>query len=540
MQAQKHVSITSFTILNTVSKLPAIMLSKFFFDETTTSGMLYGSMLAFVGCTVYSLSKQGFLKQTTWRVNHACGLYTILVLWSVYLAYTSYVLVRPSIASNKTFRRLKSNFFNFSKSRMQALSDLHFNISGPQNVSALRLSLTYNHTLAVRIIEAMSKMEVTINTQKEIDEMYKNAMKGIVDDIEQQRADAAASFLTVSRAGSPDYVAGVSTLRNNVLTKHAVVGRQSTKGLKYNRLLTTGFGDRMSVYLTVAAAAATVGADVYVYWHDNPDDLGVCEVCRLAYEPIRPFVRWPANMHVLRQVEFEEQTQHMDTIEYNREGLLVSYHAFDGIYTTAWRTFGLPSTLPQLSRNSFELSYRKVAREMRIECPSRECEPVSMSKFVVLHFRCGDKMHPLSDFNTVEVLRRIPGHVPVVVVTDDDKRLNEMLSVAAPFAANITRLRPIPDKLVTMIRDFAVLLNATGIIQHSTNAWSSYSSVPAMMRGIPLLNTWVGPNDLALENTSSVGLLRYFEENGGCPVELRSSKRNEQISAFVDTVARML
>ena len=468
MQAQKHVSITSFTILNTVSKLPAIMLSKFFFDGATTSGMVYGSMFTFVGCTVYSLSKQGFLKQTTLRVNYAHGIYIILILWSVYLAYTLYVLVRPSIASDKTFRRLKSNFSNFSKSRMQALSDLHFDVS-------------------------------------------------------------------VNR--SSDFVSGVSTLRNNVLTKDVVPGRQNTKALKYNRLLPTGFGDRMSVYLTVAAAAATVGADVYVYWHDNPDDQMVCEVCRLGYETIRPFVRWPVNMHVLREVDFEGKTQHMDTIEYGREGLLVSHHAFDGIYTTAWKTFGLSSTLPQLSRNSFELSYRKVAREMRIECPSREWEPVSMGKFVVLHFRCGDKMQPLSDFNTVEVLRRIPGHVYVVVVTDDDNQFNEMLSVSGPFVANITRLSPLPDKSVTMMRDFAVLLNATGIIQHSTNAWSSYSSVPAMMRGIPLLNTWIGGADLRSQNTSSVGLLRSFAENGGCPVELTSSRRDAQISAFMDIVA---
>ena len=96
------------------------------------------------------------------------------------------------------------------------------------------------------------------------------------------------------------------------------------------------------------------------------------------------------------------------------------------------------------------------------------------------------------------------------------------------------------DASANRLCDFAVLLNATAIIQHATNAWSSYSSVPAMIRGIPLLNTWIGPNDVATQNTSMVGLLRYFEENGGCPVELRSSKRNEQISAFVDIVVRML
>ncbi len=44
----------------------------------------------------------------------------------------------------------------------------------------------------------------------------------------------------------------------------AVPSPKNTKALKYNRLLPTGFGDRISVYLSVSAAAATVGADVYV------------------------------------------------------------------------------------------------------------------------------------------------------------------------------------------------------------------------------------------------------------------------------------
>jgi hypothetical protein len=281
----------------------------------------------------------------------------------------------------------------------------------------------------------------------------------------------------------------------------------------------------------------------------------------------------------------------MDAIEFNQKGLLVSYHAFDGIYTTAWKTFGLPSMLPQLSRDAFESSYRKVALEMRIKCQFYECQHVNVSKFIVLHFRGGDKMAPVSEFNTVEVLRRIPGHVHVVVVTDDESSCNEMLSAGAPYRANITRLSALPDALAQRMRDFAVLLNATGIIQHAVEAWSSYSSVPAIMRGIPLLNTWIGheeadiitdirksrravrwaqqsikdaeeDNDdgertnweqklseekenlrslqqkhLELQNASSVGLLRTFElENGGCPVELRSSKRNEEISVFLNTV----
>lgn len=45
---------------------------------------------------------------------------------------------------------------------------------------------------------------------------------------------------------------------------------------------------------------------------------------------------------------------------------------------------------------------------------------------------------------------------------------------------------------------------------------------------------------LKFQNASSVGLLRYFEENGGCPVELRSSKRNEEISVFLNTVVSLM
>jgi hypothetical protein len=41
---------------------------------------------------------------------------------------------------------------------------------------------------------------------------------------------------------------------------------------------------------------------------------------------------------------------------------------------------------------------------------------------------------------------------------------------------------------------------------------------------------------IEFQNASSVGLLLYFEKNGGCPVELLSSKRNEQISVFLNTV----
>jgi hypothetical protein len=229
-----------------------------------------------------------------------------------------------------------------------------------------------------------------------------------------------------------------TTARHETFVKPASSHRtEKTYALKYSRRLPTGFGDRMSVYITVAAAAASLGADVYAYWHDNPSDETQPAHARMAYESVEPFVRWPANLHVLAEIVFLEGTREMPAIEYNVHGLLVSYHAFDGVYPTAWKTFGIPHNLPRLDREKFERSYRDVARETSVYCPSHEWEHLGVGKFVVLHFRGGDKSTSLSQFNTPEVLRRIPGHVRVVVVTDDDHQFNEMLSVATPYAPHV-------------------------------------------------------------------------------------------------------
>jgi len=63
-------------------------------------------------------------------------------------------------------------------------------------------------------------------------------------------------------------------------TSHAIASHQkwskntSVKSpimmsFKYDRGLKTGFGDRISVLLNVAAAAATVNAHVFVWWHEG-------------------------------------------------------------------------------------------------------------------------------------------------------------------------------------------------------------------------------------------------------------------------------
>jgi hypothetical protein len=42
--------------------------------------------------------------------------------------------------------------------------------------------------------------------------------------------------------------------------------------------------------------------------------------------------------------------------------------------------------------------------------------------------------------------------------------------------------------------DMSLMLSAIGIMQHAPRGYSSYSSVPAMAKGIPLLSTYKGPH----------------------------------------------
>ena len=44
------------------------------------------------------------------------------------------------------------------------------------------------------------------------------------------------------------------------------------------------------------------------------------------------------------------------------------------------------------------------------------------------------------------------------------------------------------------LQDVLLALSAVAIVQHASTGWSSFTSVPAMARGIPLINTFTGSN----------------------------------------------
>ena len=139
----------------------------------------------------------------------------------------------------------------------------------------------------------------------------------------------------------------------------------SSRAFRYYRSLETGFGDRISVYLNVAAAAATVNRSVYVWWHEcNQDATHLAELC---LDEVNMRIVWPSNLHVLSQEDFCRQTVNLSDIIYNTPGVLMSNLAFDSVYTTAWKTMRLPNKFPEIHKDIFERCYKEVCKQFKLK-----------------------------------------------------------------------------------------------------------------------------------------------------------------------------
>jgi hypothetical protein len=271
-------------------------------------------------------------------------------------------------------------------------------------------------------------------------------------------------------------------------------------------------------------------------------------VCELLFDRIQHYVIWPQNLKILPKEKYNEsEISCSGNIQYNIPGLLPSYHAFDGVYSIAWKTMMLPEPLPQLQLQDFVESYRDVAKQVKINIAKHPV--LKDQKYVVLHVRAGDKSTPPNHFNTFDILCQLPQGMPIIVITDSDQDLpliipdtsipilsaDTHLHSSEPSSLNIFRFPRTAERYEGVMQDFQVLLGATGIIQHAKNAWSSYSSVAAMMNAVPLLNTWMSDNP-EVDPSKAVGALANFASNGGIPAELKSAHLKEDVQVFMDMI----
>ena len=252
----------------------------------------------------------------------------------------------------------------------------------------------------------------------------------------------------------------------------------------YDRTICSGLGDRLGAMLTVATLAHIAGVQVEMEWCSLEEGRNYGNI----KEHIPTWVGYNYSLtefegafwlpRNVRWVERFSDTTRPKVSYVGNE--LPAHEALDQAYTTASRTTRLHKTVHP---DDFIRAYYIVGAQL--------APRVQPERNVVLHVRAPGvnnyaprAVRELSFFCTRKVLASVlRAGYEVVVVSDDLQHARDVLE---PYVDALTFVDGAP------FDHMAILLGALGIIQHCTMGYSSYSSVPAMARGIPLINTYKG------------------------------------------------
>lgn len=276
----------------------------------------------------------------------------------------------------------------------------------------------------------------------------------------------------------------------------------------HDRPASTGLGDRFGVYLCVAALARISNSLCYSYWRNDAKS-GPHRFYR--WDIVRDAIRLPSNLRILDECSFrtlyDSQGLELRRIRYSGNEL-PSDEGYDCVYPLAHRALTFADS--PVSQTDMENAYVQVSREWSIEMTNRSM--TFPDPYVAVHLRGQDKRTQFltlqNDFQTHHVLANIPDGLTIIAVTDDEE-------LATYYLNRYPQALRLPDDLSSReendLRSLGILMRAKAIVQHAENGWSAYSSVAAMARGIPLINTYTGPGFNRLE---------LFRSQGGLPPEL--------------------
>lgn len=109
--------------------------------------------------------------------------------------------------------------------------------------------------------------------------------------------------------------------------------------------------------------------------------------------------------------------------------------------------------------------------------------------YILIHFRSGDDNTEARDetpFCTRLVIQRLHAQGVYMKVISNNHSFSMSWLTGLPSIHLVHTKSPYQDILLA--------LSAAAIVQHASTGWSSYTSVPAMAKGIPLINTFTGKN----------------------------------------------
>jgi hypothetical protein len=304
----------------------------------------------------------------------------------------------------------------------------------------------------------------------------------------------------------------------------------------YDRAVCTGLGDRVGALMTLATLARVHDVEVVFRWCGDPSEIYPTQ---RAFMPkwhgfdynLTEFQRrfWPDSLQISMAYPNLTREQLESPYKIVWQGLRVpAESALDQIYPTAWMAVEVPGR-PVPDPETYKESYRWVARSVMVHALAHNSNDLRLEGgYIALHMRgpddntysqhegCHDSPKLYCTTRVVNRLRKEIPRATIVVLTNNAEWAKQALS---------------PKKVVISqdvddYDDLALLLGAKAIVQHANFGWSSYSSNPAMIAGVPLLTTF--RRRLVQEHRFNI-----FKNYGGIPDEFHDC---EQIPEFVQKV----
>ena len=288
----------------------------------------------------------------------------------------------------------------------------------------------------------------------------------------------------------------------------------------------TGFGDRLGLIIALSALARLHdNSTVYMEWCTDSQRVLVGNPLHMRYIPkwtgwtytldnVHAHITLPSNVRFY--LTNQEPPSQFQLVSDGHEAPV--FHGIPQTSTLYWKSLKMSST--RWSDSQYIQAYKSAGSEVQ-----------SLAKhapdYVLVHFRGmddntwrpDDSVFRQQNFCTHEVIHAL-----------HDMRVF-MRVISNNYTDTMLWLKDIPSieivHLGNVLTDLQLILNSAAIVQHGVHGWSAYSSIPAMARSIPLINTYNG-----FEHR-----FKTFAQYGKIPPELHSC---QQIQEFLDTTRHRL
>jgi len=300
----------------------------------------------------------------------------------------------------------------------------------------------------------------------------------------------------------------------------------------YNRTSCTGLGDRLALAISLSALARlNNNATILAEWCTSPQRVLLASPYIFQFIPGWVGYDFPL-LTVLDHISLPSNIQYFDsnnrTVLPLHDLVTMGHDApaeegIEGVSTLYWKALKLDDLHIDPSR--YRQAYLDAGKEITVKYPK---EFNTIPPYVLVHVRCPDRnsyTHNQRNLCTKRVIRKLTQRGLRLRLISNNMSMALRVLDDMPFWNEY--LDDITYQDESALQDMKLVLGATAIVQHAPGGWSSYTSVPAMAKEIPLINTASGLNHR----------FDYFEQFGELPPELYTCL---QINRFVSKVTKLM